>query len=97
MPEATASKNASSNINQVAAPSADANATKLSGAAADEPNGITPQIMSVIETAVTAYAGKNLRVLSVKVAGDSRPEPNRWADHGRNMIHASHNMIQRGH
>ena len=55
--------------------------------------GITREIISVIEAAVNAYAGKKVRVLSVKVCSDSRPVSSPWANQGRNIIHGSHNMF----
>lgn len=58
---------------------------------------ITPEIMTVIETAVGAYLGKRARIVSVRLVSESRPEANPWLERGRDMIHRSHNIVQRGH
>lgn len=60
--------------------------------------GITAEIMTVIETAVAAYAGKTARIISVKLVGES-PErvANSWTDQGLALVHGSHNTVQRGH
>ena|ERR1700691_5519310 len=59
--------------------------------------GITPEIMTVIETAVTAYAGKNARIVSVKLVDETPAGSNSWVDQGLALVHASHNTVQRGH
>jgi hypothetical protein len=57
---------------------------------------ITPEIVAVIETTVTAFAGRKLRIISVKVGSEPRAASSSWADQGRDMIHGSHNLVQRG-
>lgn len=59
--------------------------------------GITPEIMAIIEAAVTAFAGKKLRIVSVKLGSTSQAGSSSWGDQGRDMIHRSHNLVQRGH
>ena len=63
---------------------------------ANVPTGITPEIIAVIEAAATAFVGKKIRILSVKILSESEQDSNTWADKGRDIIHASHNMVQRG-
>jgi hypothetical protein len=58
---------------------------------------ITPEIVAVIEAALTAFAGRKLRIISVKVGSEPQAVSSSWADQGRGMIHASHNLVQRGH
>jgi hypothetical protein len=57
---------------------------------------MTPEIVTVIETAVTAFAGRKLRIISVKVGSEPQAVSSSWADQGRDMIHGSHNLVQRG-
>jgi hypothetical protein len=57
--------------------------------------GITPEIMAVIEAAVTGYAGKNARIVSVKLVSEPQSQPSSWASHGLTVIHGSHNLVQR--
>ncbi len=59
--------------------------------------GITPEIMAVINAAVTAYFGKKVRILSVKAGFDSVEQSDAWARQGREIIQESHNWIQQGH
>ena len=68
-------------------PASDANAS----------TGITPEIVAVIEAAATAFVGKKIRILSVKILSESQQDFSTWADKGRDIIHASHNLVQRGH
>jgi hypothetical protein len=64
--------------------------------AATGAGAITPEIAAVIEAAVTAFAGRKLRIISVKVASGPHAVSSSWADQGRDMIHGSHNLVQRG-
>jgi hypothetical protein len=67
------------------------------GAAAIDPyTGITPGIIAVIQTAATAFLGKRIRIVSVKLASASQENSNSWAGQGRDIIHTSHNLVQRG-
>ena len=59
--------------------------------------GITPEIVAVIEAAATAYLGTRVRILSVRVLSESEQDSSSWASRGRDIIHASHNLVQRGH
>jgi hypothetical protein len=58
--------------------------------------GITPEIVAVIEAAATAFVGRKIRILSVRLLSGSTHYPSTWADQGRGIIHASHNLVQRG-
>jgi hypothetical protein len=58
--------------------------------------GITPEIIAVIEEAAYAFVGRRIRILSVKILSESAQDSSSWADKGRDIIHASHNLVQRG-
>ena len=60
------------------------------------PAGVTPEILRVIEAAATSFLGRKVRVLSVKLASESEVHTSSWASQGRDMIHGSHNLVQRG-
>ena len=58
---------------------------------------ITPQIVAVIQKAVAAYFGRKVRILSVKVGSEPMPaSKSSWTGQGRDTIHGSHNLVQRG-
>ena len=59
--------------------------------------GITPEIVAVIEEAATAFLGRKIRILSIRIRSESAQDSGSWADRGRDIIHASHNLVQRGH
>jgi hypothetical protein len=59
--------------------------------------GITPEIVAVIEAAATAYVGTRIRILSIKVLSEWEQDSSAWAGRGRDIVHASHNLVQRGH
>jgi hypothetical protein len=58
--------------------------------------GITPEIVAVIEAAATALVGSKIRILSVRILSGSTQDSSSWAGQGRNIIHMSHNLVQRG-
>jgi hypothetical protein len=64
---------------------------------ADVPQGVTAEIVAVIEAAAAAFVGKKIRILSVKVIGEAEDHSSAWASQGRDMIQSSHNQVQRGH
>lgn len=64
---------------------------------AEAATGITPEILAVIETAAAAFVGKKVRIVSVRVASGSGSDSGSWARQGRDIIHGSHNLVQRGH
>ncbi len=63
--------------------------------------GITPEIVAVIEAAATAFVGTSIRILSVRILSEleseSEQDSGSWAGRGRDIVHASHNLVQRGH
>jgi hypothetical protein len=59
--------------------------------------GITPQIVAVIEAAAAAFLGLRIRILSVRILSESPQDSSPWAEKGRDIIQASHNLVQRGH
>jgi hypothetical protein len=59
---------------------------------------ITPEIVTVIEVAASAYVGRKVHVVSVRVADDdAQPPHSSWTSHGLSLVHGSHNLVQRGH
>ena len=71
--------------------------TPESDSPASPSTGITPEIVAVIEAAATAYLGTRIRILSVRILSETEQDSSSWADRGRDIIHASHNLVQRGH
>jgi hypothetical protein len=69
----------------------------IRASATTRPAAITAEIVAVIEVAVTAFAGRELRIISVRVGSEAQAVSSSWTDQGRDMIHASHNLVQRGH
>ena len=69
----------------------------LQASASAGPAGITAEIITVIETAVAARAGKTARIISVKLVDEAPARPNSWVDQGLALVHGSHNTVQRGH
>lgn len=69
----------------------------VSGSSATAATGITSEIMAVIEAAATAFVGKKVFILSVKVQSQFSEDANFWASQGRDILQASHNLVQRGH
>jgi hypothetical protein len=65
--------------------------------AAGSSQGITPDIVAVIEAAVAAFVGKKVAILSVRLLGEADADANAWASQGRDIIQTSHNLVQRGH
>jgi hypothetical protein len=59
--------------------------------------GITPEIVAVVQAAANEFFGKRVRILSIKILPDSNREPGRWLQRGRDTIHASHNNVQQRH
>jgi hypothetical protein len=58
--------------------------------------GITPEIVAVIEAAATAFLGRTIRILSVRIRSGPTQDSSSWADRGRDILHTSHNLVQRG-
>jgi len=65
-------------------------------AAANSYTGITPEIIVVLRAAATAFVGKQIRIVSVKLVSASQQNSSSWAGQGRDIIHTSHNLVQRG-
>ena len=60
-------------------------------------SGLTPEILAVIESAASMFVGKKVTIVSVALAPESSRKPNSWARQGRDIIHGSRDMVQRGH
>src|SRR5271169_800758 len=71
--------------------------TSESASATTMSTGITPEIVAVIEAAATAFLGARTRILSIRILSESAQDSSSWAGRGRDIIHASHNLVQRGH
>ncbi len=61
------------------------------------PDEVTPEILKVIQKAVTMYLGKKVRIVSVKAGPSVDAASSAWAHQGRHMVQSSHNLVQRGH
>lgn len=72
-------------------------AVASSGKPSAVPGGITPEIMAVIEEAASAFMGRDVRILSVKLQSKADMKSSSWADQGRAVHQTSHNLVQRGH
>ena len=55
---------------------------------------VTPETLSIIAAAVTAFLGKKVRVRSAKPL-QTPYDISRWARQGRVIIQSSHNLVQR--
>jgi|ERR1700686_607435 cytoskeletal protein RodZ len=67
-------------------------ATPLTGVS-DE---ISPETVAMISQTITALLGRKIRVRSVKLLQTPTTTANSWAQQGRVVIQASHNLSQRG-
>jgi hypothetical protein len=57
---------------------------------------VTPETLVVIAAAVTAFLGKKVRIRSAKRVAATREVASAWSQHGRMLIHSSHNPRSRG-
>lgn len=64
---------------------------------ADGQQGVTPEVVAVIEAAAEVFMGRKVRILSIRMVADADGDSNAWASQGRDMIQTSHNLVQRGH
>ena len=69
-------------------------ATEQAAQPADEE--VTPETLVVIAAAVTAFLGKKVRIRSAKRVAAAREVASAWSQHGRMLIHSSHNLRSRG-
>jgi hypothetical protein len=58
---------------------------------------ISPETVSMISQTITALLGRKIRVRSVKLLQTPTITADPWAQQGRVVIQASHNLSQRGH
>jgi methylmalonyl-CoA carboxyltransferase 12S subunit len=61
-------------------------------ATADEAQEITPDTLVVLAAAVTAFLGKKVRIRSAKMLQSPYEIVNPWAQQGRAIVQASHNL-----
>jgi hypothetical protein len=66
-------------------------------AAVETSQGLTPEIVAVIEAAATQFIGKPVRILSIRLLEEPDADSNVWGSQGRDIIQSSHNLVQRGH
>lgn len=52
---------------------------------------VTPETLVVIAAAVTAFLGKKVRIRSAKRVASTRGAVSAWSQHGRALVHSSHN------
>ncbi|HSY65447.1 MAG TPA: hypothetical protein VK829_12675 [Terriglobales bacterium] len=64
--------------------------------AAQVPEEITAETLVKIADTVTALLGKKVRIRSVRIVQQQNVIVNPWAQQGRIVIQASHNLAQRG-
>ena len=57
------------------------------------PQEVPPEILTVIQTAAAVFVARKLQ--SEKTQPDK--DTSSWSDQGRNIVQASHNLVQRGH
>jgi hypothetical protein len=55
---------------------------------------VTPETLSMIAAAVTAFLGKKVKIHSAKML-ETPDRADRWAREGRVMIQTSHNLAKR--
>jgi hypothetical protein len=72
-----------------------AKSTPIVGPAKPEPvkEEVTPEILAIISAAVTQFVGAGSRIRSARML--AVPEGNAWAQQGRVIIQASHNLAMR--
>jgi|ERR1700690_1126578 hypothetical protein len=58
---------------------------------------ITPEILRTITETVAALLGRKVRIRSVKILQMPGATANSWAQQGRVVVQASHNIAPRGH
>jgi hypothetical protein len=63
-------------------------------AATDE---VTPEVLRTITETVSALLGRKVRIRSVKILQTPEATASSWAQQGRVVVQASHNLAQRGH
>ncbi len=51
---------------------------------------VTPEMLVVIAAAVTAFLGKKVRIRSAKMVRLPREAVSAWSQHGRALVHSSH-------
>ena len=76
---------------------ADARAVAQPSPAEPTPDEVTPEILKVIQTAATMFLGKKARIVSVRARPALDANSSSWANQGRDIVQASHNLVQRGH
>ena len=81
-----------SELQAVAAPGGEVEAPAAAAQAAQrEDEEVTPEMLVVIAAAVTAFLGKKVRIRSAKRLASPREVVSSWSQHGRALVHSSHN------
>ncbi len=60
-----------------------------------EDEDVRPETLAMIAAAVTAYLGKNVRIRSARMLRPPREVASAWSQHGRLLVHGSHNPRSR--
>jgi hypothetical protein len=63
---------------------------------ASQKGEVTPEILAMIAAVVTVYLGKKVRICSAKRLQSPYEVVNPWAERGRVLVQASHNLRLRG-
>ena len=81
----------------VAEPVADVKfpAAAASQAVQQQDEEVTPEMLVVIAAAVTAFLGKKVHIRSAKKLAAPREVVSPWSQHGRALVHTSHNPRSR--
>ena len=59
--------------------------------------GITPEIVAVVQAAANEFFGKRVRILSIRLLPELSRDPGRWLERGRETVQTSHNTVQQRH
>jgi hypothetical protein len=89
---------------QINALSANVNAPERTAASAARPQAIVSQVpeeitsetLATIAETITSLLGRKVRIRSVKMLETPSAVANPWAQQGRVIVQASHNVAQRG-
>jgi hypothetical protein len=77
---------------QVAAPTPSQDVASHPSSTDTTPQEIAPEILAVIQTAAAVFVAKKRQSENAESAPDDA-----WSIKGREIVQASHNLVQRGH
>jgi hypothetical protein len=73
-----------------------ASAARSQATVTQAPEEITPETLATITETIAALLGRKVRIRSVKMLETPSAVANPWAQQGRVIVQASHNVAQRG-